>query len=151
MPSGNRDAANEPPDARMIDLLLEDYARELELRTSSECELGPVVARLRRGLERWEVDRTAVVEARDARSAYVETLARWQEALTEWVPLRGTSARLEAAVELMSNAQWARFNELESQATVASMAPATLDADHAVVGRLLLRFEEFAEEPPATD
>mgnify|MGYP001826463851 CR=1 FL=1 len=148
MPRRARDPADRPPDARMLDLMLDDYARELELRAASERELGPVVARLRRGLERWAADRAAVAEVRDARSAYVATLAQWQGALEEWVPIRGMSPRLEAAVEVMSNDQWSRFNALESQAAAASMAPSTLDADHEVVRRLLLRFEEFAEDPP---
>ncbi len=149
MPRTKRRRGEEPPDARMIDLLLDDYARELELRADSERELGPVVARLRHGLERWAADRAAVAEVRDARSAYVAVLAEWQGALEEWVPIRGTSMKLEAAVEYMSDAQWARFNELESRAAAASASPATLDADHEVVRRLLLRFEEFAVDDAA--
>lgn len=136
------------PDPRMIDLLLDDYARELELRALSDRELAPVVARLRRGLERWATDATAVIEARDARSAYVGTLARLEDALREWVPLRGTAERLEAAVEAMSNDQWTRFNDLEAEAAATSVAPSTLEADHAAVRRLLLRFEESVAEPP---
>ena len=68
-----------PPDSRTLDLFLDDYERELHLREASDRELGPVVERLRRALERWEADGSAFEEVRDSRSAYVSKLSEWQD------------------------------------------------------------------------
>lgn len=134
------------PDSRAIDLMLNDYERELELQAASERELGPTISLLRRSLDRWMADPGHVTEVHDARAVYVAELARWSPALREWVSIRAMGARLEPAIFSMTDRQWHRFNTLQAQEAASSLRPSTLDEDQRSIRRTLLAFEEFAVE-----
>ena len=136
----------EEPSERMIDLLLRDYERELELRKLSEKEIGPISKKLSSALSLWLEDRSKdAVVIRKIRKDYVHTLSSWNERLREWVSLRGSFDRLESISFYMSDTQWKRFNKLQSEELIQTFDISEFDSNQLFIKQHLLEFEEFSE------
>jgi hypothetical protein len=137
-------ASADEPSPRSIDLFLDDFERELELRARSEAELGPVVHALLYALYQWNMDRRnpdLIDQAFSARALYVSVMEEWTPLLKEWIPIRHTALRLEERSPFMSDAQWERFNRLQMLEAQNLLSTSALDNDHQDVRPLLHDFE----------
>ncbi|MBG92601.1 MAG: hypothetical protein CL792_01280 [Chloroflexi bacterium] len=134
------------PSEKMIDLLLRDYERELELRKLSEIELGPISKKLSFALSMWLEDRSEdIVDIRKIRKDYVYALSNWDERLREWISIRGSFERLENISFYMSDLQWEKFNKLQSEELMQTFSINEFDSDQLFIKQHLLEFEEFSE------
>tara|TARA_A100001037_G_C14525436_1_gene360698 strand:- start:53 stop:481 length:429 start_codon:yes stop_codon:yes gene_type:complete len=134
------------PSEKMIDLLLRDYERELELRKLSEIELGPISKKLSFALSMWLEDSSEdIVDIRKIRKDYVYALSNWDERLREWISIRGSFERLENISFYMSDLQWEKFNKLQSEELMQTFSINEFDSDQLFIKQHLLEFEEFSE------
>lgn len=131
--------------AREIDALLDAYDRELEYFESTAALLTPLMRDLLAAIDAAFAapgDPQVLEGARNARARYVAALASLRPLLDDWVRVRGSNTRAWEAAFAMSDAQYARLEQLSARETALALGRDEFDRLQQLIRGRLLLFEE---------
>lgn len=128
-----------------IDILLDNFTRELDYFVFTRDHLEPVMQSLLDAAESYfgSRDQTALAVAREWRVAYVERMEGLGPLLEKWVAIRGSGERLWEAEHAMSTAQFDRFQSLLDREAQVSIGRDLFDQLQETLRRRLLLLEEM--------
>ncbi len=132
-----------------IDAVLDAYDRELEYFESTARLLLPLMTDLLAAIDAAFAapgDPQVLAGARNARARYVEALLGLRPLLDDWLRVRGSNQRAWEAEHAMSDAQYARLEQLAARETALALERDQFDALQERVRQRLLLFEEATSE-----
>ena len=129
-----------------IDVLLDNFARELDYFVFTRDHLEPVMRDLLEKAEAYFTshDAAALASARERRSEYVKRMDGLGPLLEKWISIRGSGERLWEAEHAMSQAQFERFQSLLDREAQVSFGRGQFDQLQDTLRRRLLLLEELS-------
>ena len=133
--------ANDEPS---IDVLFDNWEREIEYFAVTRDRLGPTVHALAAALREWQRTRLDPDgRVRLLRREYIQALNEMRANIDAWVRIRGAGAAVLELSPSLPSEHLPRFEELLHRFIEVEQDREEFDMDHADIRQLLLMYEEF--------